>query len=226
MSSAQAFSHQLGFSPVLNITPVVYVVCDGFSAHASLKLLLRSQGWRPEILESAKELFDHPTPVVPNCLILDVSRLGEKALELQRRVSHERSEMPVIFISGSENIPMTVQAMKAGAVDFLMKPLNNDVLLAAVRESLHRSRFLLDRATEMRELRDCYSSLTRRERQVMGLVVSGLLNKQVGGELGISEITVKAHRAQVMQKMRANSLADLVRMSAKVGSVQQGIHLA
>ena len=134
--------------------------------------------------------------------------------------------MPIIIISADEDIPTTVQAMKAGAVDFLVKPCRHEFLLTAIRQSLERSRVLLDREMQLRDLRHRYSSLTPRERQVMALVVSGLLNKQVGGELGISELTVKAHRGQVMQKMKANSLADLVRMAARLQSARHAIHLA
>jgi FixJ family two-component response regulator len=147
-------------------------------------------------------------------------------LEVQRKIARERAEMPIIFISSCGDVPTTVQAMKAGAVNFLVKPFSNQVLLGAIREGLERSRAVLHREMEMRDLRKCFASLTPRERQVMKLVVFGLLNKQIGGELGISEITVKAHRGQVMQKMNANSLADLVRMETKLRPTRQAIHLA
>jgi len=148
---------------------------------------------------------------------LDVSLPGLNGLDLQKRVAVERIEMPIIFITGHGNVPMTVQAMKAGAVEFLTKPFSDDVLLSAIRNAIERSQTTLGDEAEMRALRDRYASLTRREREVMALVASGLLNKQVGGELGISEITVKAHRGQAMQKMKADSLAALVKMAARLG---------
>jgi FixJ family two-component response regulator len=149
-------------------------------------------------------------------MVLDFSLPGLNGLELQKRVAVERAAMPIIFISGYGDVPMTVQAMKAGAVEFLTKPFREDALLSAIRAALERSRVALSREAEIGSLRDRYASLSRRERQVMELVVSGLLNKQSGGELGISEITVKAHRGKVMQKMKADSLADLVRIAAKL----------
>ncbi len=226
MSSAHALTYPARFSPAISVTPVVFVVDDDPLVRKSLELLIQSQGWRAEIFESAEELFDRPRPQVPSCLVLDVSLRGTNGLDVQTRASREWPEMPVIFISGFEHVPTTVKAMKAGAVDFLTKPFNNNALIASIRESLHRSRVLLDRHAELHAVRSRYTSLTPRERQVMSLVVTGLLNKQVGGELGISEITVKAHRGQVMQKMKANSLADLVRMAGRLGAPQQVIHLA
>ena len=148
--------------------------------------------------------------------MLDVSLPGLNGLDLQKRVAVERAEMPIIFITGYGDVPMTVQAMKAGAVEFLTKPFGDEVLLQAIRHAIERSRVALDREAEILALRDCYASLTHREREVMALVVSGLLNKLIGGELGISEITVKAHRGQVMRKMKADSLADLVKMAARL----------
>jgi FixJ family two-component response regulator len=165
---------------------------------------------------SAQEFLDCPRPLVPSCLLLDISLPGLSGLDLQKRIAVERTDMPIIFITGYGDVPKTVQAMKAGAVEFLTKPFNDEVLLTAVRQALERSRLSLAQESEMQELRDRYASLTPREREVMALVVSGLLNKQVGGELGISEITVKAHRGQVMQKMKANSIADLVKMAGRL----------
>jgi FixJ family two-component response regulator len=182
----------------------------------SLELLIQNEGWRPEIFESAQEFLDRPRALVQNCLVLDVFLPGLNGLELQKPVAAERRDMPIIFITGFGDVPKTVQAMKTGAVEFLTKPLNDEVLLSAIRQALERSRLALAHEAEMQELRDRYASLTARERQVMALVVSGLLNKQVGGELGISVITVKAHRGQVMQKMKANSLADLVKIAGRL----------
>ncbi len=196
--------------------PIVFVVDDDISVRESLELLIRTEGWRAETFASAQEFLDRPRTLVPSCLVLDVSLPGLNGLDLQERVARERTDMPIIFITGYGDVPMTVRAMKAGAVEFLTKPFGDDVLLDAIRHALERSKAVLDQEAEMAVLRERYASLTRREREVMALVVSGLLNKQVGGELGISEITVKAHRGQAMQKMQADSLADLVKMAAKL----------
>lgn len=197
--------------------PIVFIVDDDISVRESLELLIRSQGWQAETFESAKEFLDRPRVLVPSCLILDVSLPGLNGLELQKRVAVERTEMPIIFITGHGDVPMSVEAMKAGALEFLTKPLSQNVLVSAIRNALDRSRTALTDKAEMQTLRDCYASLTPREREVMTLVISGLLNKQVGGELGIRENTVKYHRAQAMQKMKADSLADLVRIAARLG---------
>jgi FixJ family two-component response regulator len=198
------------------VSPIVFVVDDDVSVRESLDSLIGCEGWQPKTFASAQEFLDHPRVVVPNCLVLDVSLPGLNGLDLQGLVAGERRDMPIIFITGYGDVPMTVQAMKAGAVEFLTKPFSDDVLLRAIRAALDRSRVALGHEAEMRVLRDRYESLSQRERQVMALVVSGLLNKQVGSELGISEITVKAHRGKVMQKMKADSLADLVRMASRL----------
>jgi FixJ family two-component response regulator len=197
-------------------TPIVFVVDDDVSVRESLELLIRDAGWRPELFASAQEFLVQPRVSVPSCLVLDVSLPGLNGLDLQQRIAADRTDMPIIFITGYGDVPMTVKAMKAGAVEFLTKPFGNDVLLSAIRHALDRSNTVLGREQEMRSLRDRYASLTARERQVMALVVSGMLNKQVGGELDISEITVKAHRGKVMQKMKAESLPDLVKMAARL----------
>jgi FixJ family two-component response regulator len=199
-----------------NATSVVFVVDDDISVRESLELLIRSAGWQPETFSSAQHFLSHPRTPVPCCLVLDISMPGLNGLELQKRVAAEHPDVPIIFITGHGDVPKTVQAMKAGAVEFLTKPFKGDVLLSAVRQALERSRVALGQQAEIKELLDRYSSLSAREREVMALVVSGLLNKQVGGELGISEITVKAHRGKVMQKMKADSLPDLVKMAGKL----------
>lgn len=197
-------------------TPIVFVVDDDVSVRESLELLIRFAGWQPALFASAEEFLAHPRVSVPNCLILDVSLPDLDGLELQKLIASDRTDMPIIFITGHGDIPMTVQAMKAGAVEFLTKPFDDEVLLSAIQHAIERSRSALGREEEIQELRDCYASLTPREREVMALVVAGLLNKQVGSKLGISEITVKAHRGKLMQKMKADSLADLVKMAVRL----------
>jgi FixJ family two-component response regulator len=220
MNSTRTQTCAVGVRPMSSDLPVVFIVDDDISVRESLELLVRTENWKPETFASAQEFLDHPRTPVPNCLILDLSLPGLNGLELQKRLALERTEVPIIFITGYGDIPKTVQAMKAGAVEFLTKPLNTDVLVSAIGKALERSSLALAQNGEMEELRTRYASLTSREQQVMALVVSGLLNKQVGGELGISEITVKAHRGQVMQKMKADSLAALVKMAAKLHIAQ------
>jgi FixJ family two-component response regulator len=198
-----------------DVTAIVFVVDDDISVRESLELLIRNAGWQPETFASARDFLSRSRATVPSCLVLDVTMPGLNGLELQQQLG-ERTDMPIIFITGYGDVPMTVRAMKAGAVEFLTKPFNDDVLLTAIRDAIERSRAALRFDSELRTLRNDYESLTRREREVMALVVSGLLNKQVGGELGISEITVKAHRGKVMRKMKADSLADLVTMAARL----------
>ena len=187
------------------------------SVRESLESLIHSAGWCPKVFECALAFFSLPRPSVPNCLILDVNLPDISGLDLQSLVSVERIDTPIVFVTAFGDVAMTVKAMKAGAVEFLTKPFHTDVLLAAVEEALERSRTALEFDLEVRALQDRHESLSCREQQVMALVVSGLLNKQVGFELGISEITVKAHRGRVMRKMEAKSLPDLVNMAARLG---------
>jgi FixJ family two-component response regulator len=202
---------------MLHATPIVFIVDDDASVRSALESLIESAGWVPETFASAQEFLRRPRIAAPSCLVLDMSLPDINGLELQRRVATDRTDMPIIFISGYGDVPMTVRAMKAGAVEFLMKPFKDDVLLAAIRGAIERSLTALRDESEAQVLRSRSASLTPREREVMALVVSGLLNKQVGGELGISEITVKAHRGQVMRKMKAESLPALVTMALRLG---------
>jgi len=204
-----------GPTPKLQDKPIVFVVDDDISVRESLEMLIQFAGWQPETFASAEEFLAHPRVLTPNCLVLDVSLPDLNGLDLQKLVA-DRLEMPIIFITGYGDVPMTVRAMKAGAVEFLTKPLAEEALLGAIRHAIERSQTALGNEAEMQALRGRYASLTPREREVLALVISGLLNKQVGFELGISEITVKGHRGKMMQKMNADSLADLVRMAAEL----------
>ena len=197
-------------------TSTVFVVDNDISVRESLESLISCEGWQPEVFASAEEFLSYPRALVPSCLVLDMHLPGIHGLDLQKRIKAERPDMPIIFITGHGDVPSTVQAMKAGAFEFLVKPFRDDVLLSAIRNALDHSRIVLGRQAELGGLQDRYASLTPREREVMALVVSGLLNKQAGWELGISEITVKTHRGNMMQKMRAGSLAELVRMAARL----------
>jgi len=193
------------------------VIIDGdVCVRESLERLIQTAGWEPESFASAEEFLSHPRSTLPCCLILDLTLPGLSGLELQKQLAG-RHDMPIIFITSHTDVSMTVQAMKAGAVEFFTKPVNDVTLLPAIRTAIERSRTALRYDSEMRTLGQCYSTLTPREREVMALVVSGLLNKQVGFELGISEATVKAHRGQVMRKMEAESLPNLVTMATRLG---------
>jgi len=196
--------------------PVVFVVDDDVSVRESLELLIRSGGWQPETFASAEEFLARSPLDGPSCLVLDVTLPKLSGLDLQRRIV-DRADMPIIFITGYGDVPTTVQAMKAGAVEFLTKPFGEDALLDAIEQALERSRSAYAHEAELRALRDSHASLTPRERETMALVVSGLLNKQIAAKLGISEITVKAHRGRVMRKMQVDSLAELVRVASALG---------
>jgi FixJ family two-component response regulator len=201
---------------MVGAAPTVFVVDDDISVRESLELLIRKQGWHPETFTSAHEFLARPRQLAPSCLVLDFSLPGLNGLELQKRVAVELPYLPIIFLTGFGDIPMTVQAMKAGAVEFLTKPFSNESLLRAIKNAIERSRLKLDGEAQIQALRARYSTLTIRERQVMALVVTGMLNKEVGDELGITEITVKFHRGNLMRKMKSDSLAELVNMAARL----------
>jgi FixJ family two-component response regulator len=216
-------ARESGVRLIPDVTPLVFVVDDDVSVRESLEQLIGTEGWDTETFATAAAFLARPRATVPCCLVLDVALPGLSGLELQRQLAG-RAGMPIIFITGYGDVPTSVRAMKAGALDFLTKPFEADVLLAAIGGALEHSRAALLHESEMAALRRCYASLTPREREVMALVVSGLLNKQVGGELDISEITVKAHRGQVMRKMKADSLPDLVTMAARLGVRPLSLH--
>jgi len=201
---------------MVGAAPTVFVVDDDISVRESLELLIRKQGWHPETFTSAHEFLARPRQLAPSCLVLDFSLPGLNGLELQKRVAVELPYLPIIFLTGFGDIPMTVQAMKAGAVEFLTKPFSNESLVRAIKNAIERSRLKLDSEAQIQALRARYSALTIRERQVMALVVTGMLNKEVGDELGITEITVKFHRGNLMRKMKSDSFAELVNMAARL----------
>jgi len=197
-------------------TPIVFVVDDDISVRESVEALIGLEGWQVETFASAEAFLSRPRVFIPNCLVLDVSLPDLNGLDLQKRLAG-RNDMPIIFITGYGDVPMTVQAMKAGAVEFLMKPFNDETLLNAIRHAIERSRATLGEEEEVSKLRDRYASLSRREQEVMGLVIAGRLNKQIAAELGIVEKTIKLHRGRMMRKMGVRTVADLVRMAERVG---------
>ncbi|MEO8004721.1 MAG: response regulator [Betaproteobacteria bacterium] len=217
MNSSMVLAIDPRLSPLSNMTPIVFVVDDDVSVRESLESLIRSAGWQTETFESAREFLARPHSPGPSCLILDVNLPDLNGLDLQQRIVGAQAVTPIIFITGHGSVPMTVQAMKAGAMDFLTKPFGDEVLLNAISNAIERSQAKLEQEVEMTALRDRYATLTRREQEVMALVVAGLLNKQIGDELHISEITVKAHRGSAMRKMQARSLPDLVNMADRLG---------
>ena len=210
-----------GSETMAEVMPIVYIVDDDISVREALEALIREAGWRPQVFSSAEEFLSHHRPSAPSCLVLDVALPDLNGLDLQQKLATERNDIPIIFITGYGDVPMTVRAMKGGATEFLTKPFGDEALLDAIRDAIERSAVDMTLARELDALRERHESLSKREREVMALVVKGLMNKQVGGELGISEITVKAHRGRVMRKMGARSLADLVNIAAKLGIAEQ-----
>ena len=223
INSRHLLGRGIGASGTPDTTPTVFVVDSDVSVRRSLKVLIGREGWRGETFASAHAFLGHPRTVVPTCLVLNVSLSDINGLDLQRRVAAERPDMPIIFIADQVDIPTTVQAMKAGAIEFFTKPLLHGVLVTAIREGIERSRSALGYEAELQQLRDRYSSLSHRELQVMTLVVLGRLNKEAGAELGISEVTVKAHRGRVMKKMQAESVAELVKMSERLSGATSNL---
>jgi FixJ family two-component response regulator len=217
MSGVNPPGHVSRLSAKPEAAPIVFVVDDDISVRESLEALIRDEGWRPRLFESARGFLARTPTSAPSCLILDVNLPDLSGLDLQQRITGESAAMPIIFITGHGDIPTSVQAMKAGAMEFLTKPFNTGVLIEAIRGALRRSRTALEQVLERSQLQNRFESLSKRERQVMTLVVKGLMNRQVGSTLDISETTVKAHRARVMQKMQATTLVDLVDMAAELG---------
>ncbi|HUA57014.1 MAG TPA: response regulator [Candidatus Sulfotelmatobacter sp.] len=217
MLVASAVNRSASILPRSSAVPIVFVIDDDASVRESLETLIRLEGWQPETFASAEQFLSRPWPLGPSCLVLDATLPSFGGLEVQRRVAAERLDMPIIFIADHGDIAMTVQAMKAGAAEFLLKPVDENALVTALRQSIAQSAAALEREAELQALRDRYAGLSSREREVMALIASGRLNKQAGSDLGISEITVKAHRGRVMAKMRARSFVDLVHMAVRLG---------
>jgi FixJ family two-component response regulator len=217
MPAAISVDTSVELHPVAVARPLVYIVDDDVSVRESIAGLVEEAGWRSETFPSAREFLERPRAQCPSCLILDIGLPDLSGLEVQQRLSRAHAEMPIIFITGRGDIPTTVQAMKAGAAEFLTKPFEPDTLTRAIEFSLERSRALLEEKAASQVLRDRHQTLSRREKEVMALVIRGQLNKQIGASLGISEITVKAHRGRMMRKMKVRSVPELVGIATRLG---------